>query len=150
MDSFDLFQKLLLAEDELEVQRILERAGYPLGNEAVWRPLGDTENNFQTVGNQQSEATAALVEKIINGIDAVLLGECPSHLAMRGAPLKSVQELLGHGTIEMTMRYSHLSPDARRDAVKLLDVKERLTIVWRTSKGDVLRFPLDPPLKCAA
>lgn len=73
-----------------------------------------------------------------------------SHLAMRGAPLKSVQELLGHGTIEMTMRYSHLSPDARRDAVKLLDVKERLTIVWRTSKGDVLRFTLDPPFKCAA
>ncbi|MEQ9319108.1 MAG: tyrosine-type recombinase/integrase [Polyangiaceae bacterium] len=44
-----------------------------------------------------------------------------SHLTMRGAPLKSVQELLGHGTIEMTMRYAHLSPDARRDAVKLLD-----------------------------
>jgi integrase len=73
-----------------------------------------------------------------------------SHLAMRGAPLKSVQELLGHGTIEMTMRYSHLSPDARREAVKLLDVKERLTIIWRTSKGEVLRFPLDPPRKCAA
>ena len=73
-----------------------------------------------------------------------------SHLAMRGAPLKSVQELLGHGTIEMTMRYSHLSPDARRDAVKLLDVKERLTIVWRTSKGDVLQFPLQPRFRSAA
>jgi integrase len=44
-----------------------------------------------------------------------------SHLAMRGAPLKGVQELLGHSTMEMTMRYAHLSPDARRDYVKLLD-----------------------------
>jgi site-specific recombinase XerD len=44
-----------------------------------------------------------------------------SHLVMRGAPIKAVQELLGHATIEMTMRYSHLSPDVRRDVVRLLD-----------------------------
>ena len=44
-----------------------------------------------------------------------------SHLVMRGVPLKAVQELLGHASIEMTMRYAHLSPDARREAVKVLD-----------------------------
>jgi integrase len=44
-----------------------------------------------------------------------------SHLAMRGAPLKAVQELLGHSTIEMTMRYAHLSPQVGRQAVSLLD-----------------------------
>lgn len=43
-----------------------------------------------------------------------------SHLVMRGAPLKAVQELLGHATIEMTMRYAHLAPAARREAVQLL------------------------------
>ena len=32
-----------------------------------------------------------------------------------------MQELLGHATIEMTMRYAHLSPDVPRQAVKLLD-----------------------------
>ncbi len=44
-----------------------------------------------------------------------------SHLAMRGVPLKAIQELMGHATIEMTMRYAHLSPDVRRDAVRTLD-----------------------------
>lgn len=44
-----------------------------------------------------------------------------SHLTMRGVPLKAVQELLGHATIEMTMRYAHLSPNVTRDAVRALD-----------------------------
>ncbi len=47
-----------------------------------------------------------------------------SHLAMKGVPLKTVQELLGHATIEMTMRYAHLSPEVKRDAVVLLDAPE--------------------------
>jgi site-specific recombinase XerD len=44
-----------------------------------------------------------------------------SHLVRRGVPLRAVQELLGHATMEMTMHYSHLSPFVVRDAVKLLD-----------------------------
>jgi integrase len=44
-----------------------------------------------------------------------------SHLVMRGASLKAVQELLGHESIEMTLRYSHLTPDVRRSTVRLLD-----------------------------
>jgi integrase len=44
-----------------------------------------------------------------------------SHLIMKGVPVKAVQELLGHATIEMTMRYTHLSPDVRREAVRVLD-----------------------------
>jgi len=57
-----------------------------------------------------------------------------SHLVMRGAPIKAVQELLGHATIEMTMRYSHLSPDVRRDAVALLD---RRCNTVATAEGEV-------------
>jgi integrase len=44
-----------------------------------------------------------------------------SHLVMRGPSLKAVQELLGHESIEMTLRYSHLTPDVRREAVCRLD-----------------------------
>lgn len=42
------------------------------------------------------------------------------HLVMRGVPLKAVQDLMGHASIEMTMRYAHLSPAVRRDAVDAL------------------------------
>ena len=44
-----------------------------------------------------------------------------SHLTMLGVPLKMVQELLGHATMEMTMRYAHLAPDVKKQAVQLLD-----------------------------
>ncbi len=44
-----------------------------------------------------------------------------SHLAMRGAPVTTIQALAGHARLDMTQRYMHLSPDVARDAVKLLD-----------------------------
>ena len=39
---------------------------------------------------------------------------------MRGASLKELQELLGHASLTMTMRYAHLSPDRLRTAVSRL------------------------------
>jgi integrase len=29
------------------------------------------------------------------------------------SPLKAIQDLLGHATIQMTMRYAHLAPESR-------------------------------------
>lgn len=43
-----------------------------------------------------------------------------SRLVMRGVDLKTVQELLGHKDMTMTLRYSHLSPDHKRAAVEKL------------------------------
>jgi integrase len=47
-----------------------------------------------------------------------------SHLAMRGAPAKAIQELAGHANLTTTMRYMHLSPAARQDAINLLNARE--------------------------
>lgn len=44
-----------------------------------------------------------------------------SHLAMRGAPARAIQELAGHADLSMTQRYMHLSPAAIESAIRLLD-----------------------------
>lgn len=75
MITQQLCEALMNADTEAEVISILDKAGY-WNNPAVWRYLGDIENNYSTVGNQQSDAIAAFVEKIINGVDARLLDAC--------------------------------------------------------------------------
>jgi integrase len=47
-----------------------------------------------------------------------------SHLAMRGAVPKAVQELAGHTTLNVTLRYMHLAPGALHDAIRLLNRAE--------------------------
>jgi integrase len=47
-----------------------------------------------------------------------------SHLAMRGAPAKAIQELAGHENLMTTLRYMHLSPAARRGAIDLLNTRD--------------------------
>lgn len=44
-----------------------------------------------------------------------------SHLAMKGAPTRAIQELAGHKDITTTQRYMHLSPAAIESAIRLLD-----------------------------
>jgi integrase len=44
-----------------------------------------------------------------------------SHLAMRGAPAKAIQELAGHADLGTTLRYMHLSPAIRQGAIALLN-----------------------------
>jgi site-specific recombinase XerD len=44
-----------------------------------------------------------------------------SHLAMRGAPARAIQELAGHQNLSTTQRYMHLSPAAVESAIRLLD-----------------------------
>jgi integrase len=43
------------------------------------------------------------------------------YLVMRGASMKAVQEHLGHTSLTMTERYSHLSPDFHRTEIERLN-----------------------------
>ena len=45
-----------------------------------------------------------------------------SHLAMRGAPARAIQELAGHQDLSTTQRYMHLSPAALDAAIRLLEL----------------------------
>jgi integrase len=54
-----------------------------------------------------------------------------SHLAMRGAPPRAIQELAGHRELGMTRRYMHLSPAALESAIRLLDRPSILQSFWR-------------------
>jgi hypothetical protein len=65
-----------------------------------------------------------------------------SRLVQRGVPLNTVRDLLGHSTVQMSLRYAHLAPDQRREAVAKLNEKPILALT--------LRLPLDGfALNCA-
>jgi integrase len=57
-----------------------------------------------------------------------------SHLAMRGAPARGIQELAGHQDLITTQRYMHLSPTAVDNAIRLLE--QRQPREWRNTGDD--------------
>ena len=43
-----------------------------------------------------------------------------SRLVMKGIPLNTVRELLGHADLITTLRYAHLAPDHKAEALESL------------------------------
>jgi integrase len=54
-----------------------------------------------------------------------------SRLVQRGVPLNTVRDLLGHSSVQMSLRYAHLAPDQRREAVTKLNEKPLLALTMR-------------------
>ena len=52
-----------------------------------------------------------------------------SRLVERGVDLYTVSKLMGHGSISMTERYSHLRPDTLQAAVKTLEEKTQADVI---------------------
>ena len=69
----DIATQILNAQSEDDVEKILKNDFFKKGS---WKPLGATSGNYGIVENQQAHPVAALVEKITNAIDAILLKEC--------------------------------------------------------------------------
>jgi integrase len=68
----------------------------------------------------QVERAARRAQLKENGVHRLRHTFC-SHLAMRGAPARAIQELAGHKDLSTTQRYMHLSPAAIEGAIRLLD-----------------------------
>ena len=66
-----LFLSLLNSGTETEVQALLDVEGLST-DPTRWHPYGDNESFYGVVENQQANPVPALVEKITNGIDAIL------------------------------------------------------------------------------
>ena len=75
MNTMQLFNKLYFAQTENDVDKIINTPPYIFKSEN-WSPLGGNESNFGVIENQQSTPIAALIEKITNSIDAVLMKKC--------------------------------------------------------------------------
>ena len=71
-----LFVGLYLAATEDEVDKVISSNKDTLGNPVNWHPLDNNESNFGVIENQQSSPIAAIVEKLTNSIDAILMRKC--------------------------------------------------------------------------
>lgn len=71
----NLCLSLMQADSEERVIELLKDAGY-WDHEEAWRYYGDRDTNYNAIGNQQSKPEAALVEKLVNSVDARLMNEC--------------------------------------------------------------------------
>jgi integrase len=58
-----------------------------------------------------------------------------SHLAMRGAAARAIQELAGHRDLSTTQRYMHLSPTAVEGTIRLLDQRTPVGDILETDQG---------------
>ncbi|MEA1963481.1 MAG: site-specific integrase [Patescibacteria group bacterium] len=65
-----------------------------------------------------------------------------SHLAMKGAPLIAIQELMGHSSITTTMRYAHLCKSTLNDSINLLSKSQNKIISRQPSVNQRSDFTL--------
>ena len=57
-----------------------------------------------------------------------------SRLVQAGVPLNTVRDLLGHNSVAMSLRYAHLAPDQRREAVAKLNEKPLPALTMRLQR----------------
>ena len=67
--------KLVACETENEVVQVLTEEGYWNTNDGIWQPYGGVENNSGQIQAQSSDSTSALVEKLTNSGDSLLMLE---------------------------------------------------------------------------
>ena len=69
-----IFWELYTAETEQEVDNVLKK--YHMNNQIDWAPYGNYDSNYSIINNQSSTAEQAIIEKITNSVDAMLMVKC--------------------------------------------------------------------------
>jgi integrase len=121
------------------LQSALQRARHLRGERVLYRDDG-TPIVHATVRAwlEACERRAGL--EVLGGLHKLRHTFC-SHLAMRGAPPKAIQELAGHENLMTTLRYMHLSPAARKSAIALLNLRAE-----EDDFGDIVETGAKPTL----
>ena len=107
-----------------------ERRDIPM-NETVKKTLEGIERKGENVfcsgdgetsGDVRRSFETALRRSGISDFRFHDLRHCfASNLVMEGVDIMTVKELMGHKTLDMTLRYSHLAPNHKTKAVNILD-----------------------------
>jgi integrase len=78
----------------------------------------DDGNRLDNVKNSWTSILEAATIKSFRWHD--MRHDFASKLVMKGVPLNTVRELCGHADLNTTLRYAHLAPDHKADAVALI------------------------------
>jgi integrase len=105
-------QVKMVNDDLMNILMKLPVKGEYLFHDEEGKPIKDVKRSFQTALRR-----AGIEDFRFHDLRHT---SC-SYLTMRGAPIQAVQDHAGHSSIKMTMRYSHLSPQFRRDSIQLLN-----------------------------
>ena len=54
-----------------------------------------------------------------------------SHLIMKGVDPRTVQEYLGHSSLQITEKYSHLSKSHKQEAINVLNFTDEVETKWK-------------------
>lgn len=118
--------KVISNSDEIhEIFSFLKEKGY-LDDDRVWRYLGDNENNWSSIGNQQSHPVSSIVEKIVNSFDAILMNAGK----MMGIDLYNIQD--PDKTKKSIIKYIQESNSTSSDVKKIKDDISRLVAISLT------------------
>ena len=79
-----------------------------------------TGNRLRRRSSRALSARLARRAGVESGVHTLRHTFC-SHLAMRGAPARAIQELAGHQSLGTTQRYMHIRPAAIEEAIELLE-----------------------------
>ena len=63
-----------------------------------------------------------------------------SHFMIKGGNILTLQRILGHQSLTMTMRYAHLAPDHLQEAIRLNPLGEVDTLLTVTESRDKTKF----------